>query len=207
MSATVPPQAPTTTRPRSIVERAIAILRQPKAEWAVIDAEPATVGSIYTSYVLILAAIPAVCSAIGMSVFGITIPTVGSMRFGVGVAVRLAVVQYLAALVGVYVLALIIDALAPAFGGQKDQIRALKVSAYSATASWVVGVLGLIPALGILQLLGLYSLYLLYTGLPILMKGPADRAPGYTAVVILSAIVVFVVLGLVARSLGGMGTM
>ena len=29
----------------------------PKTEWAVIDAEPATIGGIYTSYVMILAAI------------------------------------------------------------------------------------------------------------------------------------------------------
>lgn len=204
MSAAVPPQAPIATGPRSIVARAKAILLQPKVEWAVIDAEPATVGSIYTSYVLILAAIPAVCGAIGLSVFGLNVPYVGPMHYGVGLALRFAVTQYISALIGVYVLALIIDALAPTFGGQKDQIRALKVAAYSATASWVVGVLGLIPALGILQLLGLYSLYLLYTGLPVLMKAPADRAMGYTAIVILAAIVVFVVIGIVTRSVSGM---
>jgi len=170
-----------------------AILVQPTAEWAVIDGEAATVASIYTGYVMILAAIPAVCGAIGLALLG----------FSIGTVIRVLVARYLGALIGTYVLALVIDALAPTFGGQKDQVRAFKVAAYSATASWVVGVVGLVPALGILGLLGLYSLYLLYTGLPILMKTPADRAMGYTAVVIVAAIVVFVLIGVVTASLTG----
>jgi hypothetical protein len=204
MSATVPPDASTTTQPRSMVNRVKAILVQPKAEWPVIDAEPATVGSLYLGYIVILAAIPAVCGAIGLSVFGASMPFGGSIRWGVGFALRMAVIQYVAALIGVYVLALIIDGLAPTFGGQKDQIRALKVAAYSATASWVVGIVALVPALGILRLLGLYSLYLLYTGLPVLMKAPSDRAQGYTIVVIIAAVVVFLLIGVVANRLGAM---
>jgi len=172
-----------------------AILLTPKTEWPVIDTEPATVASIYTGYVMILAAIPAVCGAIGLLWLG----------FSIGTVIRMLVVRYLGALVGTYVLALIIDALAPTFGGQKDQLRAFKVAAYSATASWIVGVFGLIPSLAIVGLLGLYSLYLLYTGLPLLMKAPADRAMGYTAVVIVAAIVVFLVIGAVAGTLGGVG--
>jgi hypothetical protein len=45
---------------------------------------------------------------------------------------------------------------------------------------------------------GLYSLYLLYTGLPVLMRTPADKAMPYTVVVIIVAIVLFVVVGLLA---------
>jgi Yip1 domain len=203
VSTIVPPDASATTQPRSIVDRVKTILLQPKSEWPVIDAEPATVASIYSRYVAILAAIPAVCGAIGLSAFGTSMPFGGSIRWGVGFAIRVAVIQYVASLIGIYVLALIIDGLAPSFGGQKDQIRALKVAAYSATASWVVGLVGLVPALGILRLLGLYSLYLLYTGLPVLMKAPADRAQGYTIVVIIAAIVVFLLIGVVATRLGG----
>ncbi len=105
---------------------------------------------------------------------------------------------YVLTLVGVYVLALIIDALAPTFNGQKNQIQALKVAAYSSTASWVAGVFALVPGLRILTILGLYSLYLLYTGLPVLMKAPQDKAMGYTAVVIVAAIVLFMLVGIVA---------
>jgi len=53
-----------------LVARALAILTKPDTEWQVIDREPATVGSLFTSYILILAAIPPVCHFIGSVVFG-----------------------------------------------------------------------------------------------------------------------------------------
>jgi hypothetical protein len=166
----------------------------------VIEAESATVGSIYR-YVLILAAIPAICRAIGLS-------RVGYFHFSAFWTVRLAIASYVGALIAVYVLALIIDALAPTFGGHKGQIPALKVAAYSATAAWVSGIFSLLPVLGILALAGaLYSLYLLYVGLPVVMKAPQDRAVGYTAVTIVAAIIVFVVIGTVVGQLTGMGAM
>jgi Yip1 domain len=101
-------------------------------------------------------------------------------------------------LIVVYVLALIIDALAPTFSGTKSQIQALKVAAYSYTAAWLAGIFALVPGLRFLGILGLYSLYLLYTGLPVLMKSPAEKALGYTVVVILCGIVLSVIIGLVA---------
>jgi hypothetical protein len=179
---------------RSLIDRVKGILLQPKAEWTLIETEPATVGSLYTRYVLLLAAIPAIAVAIGLA------------RFAAGWAIRLATTQYVAGLVSVYVLALIIDALAPQFGGQKSQIQALKVAAYSSTAAWVAGVFYLIPALSVLALLGgLYSLYLLFVGLPLLMKAPADRAIGYTVVTIACAIIIWVLVGYVAGLVGGTG--
>jgi hypothetical protein len=105
----------------------------------------------------------------------------------------------------VYVLALIIDALAPTFGGQKNQIQAFKVSAYAGTASWLAGVFNLIPALSILGLLGLYSLFLLYRGLPKLMKTPEDKALPYTALVIVAAVVLALIVGAVTAPLMAMG--
>jgi hypothetical protein len=96
------------------------------------------------------------------------------------------------------VLALIIDALAPSFGAQKNFMQALKVAAFSPTAAWLAGVFSIIPSLGIIgALLSLYSLYLLYVGLPTLMKPPADKAVPYLAVVIIATIVIFVVIGAV----------
>ena len=85
----------------------------PKTEWDVIDEEPATIGGIYTSYVMILAAIPAICMALGLiffmprpsaevagmaQAFGVPVLTTGSIIVG-------AVVQYVLGLVGVYVMA------------------------------------------------------------------------------------------------------
>lgn len=183
----------------NLVNRAKGILLNPKAEWPVIDTEPATVGSLYTGYIIPLAAIPAIASFIGLSVIGISVLGF-SLRVPAGTALTSAAVQYALGLVGTFVLALIIDALAPSFGGQKNQVQALKVAAYASTASWVAGIFLLIPSLAILAALGgLYTLFLLFLGLPVVMKSPQDKAVGYTVVVIIVAIVLYVVIALVVR--------
>ena len=179
----------------SLMERAKNILLQPKTEWPVVEAEQTTTGSLYTGYIIPLAAIGPVAQIIGWSVFGMSVPFVGTFRIPIGYGLRTAVITYVASLVSVFVLALIIDALAPTFGGQKNQMQALKVAAYSSTAAWVAGIFGIIPALAVLGLLGLYSLYLLYAGLPVLMKAPEDKAVGYTVVVIVCAIVLWIIVG------------
>jgi len=190
----------------ALVDRVKNILLTPKTEWEVIDAEPTTVADLYKGYVIPLAAIGPVASAIGSLAFGYRGFGI-TYRPPIGTVLSSAVVTYLLTLGGVFVLALIIDALAPTFGGTQNQVQALKVSAYSSTASWVAGIFGLVPVLSILGILGLYSLYLLYLGLPVLMKAPPEKAMGYTAVVIIAAIVLFLVIGLVAGTYmaGGMG--
>jgi len=188
----------------ALLDRVKAILLTPKQEWAVIEAEPATAGSLYSRYVIPLAAIPAVAGFIGMSVIGIGVLGT-SLKIPMGTGITWAAVQYCGSLIGVYVLALIIDALAPNFGGQKNQIQALKVAVYSATASWIAGIFNLIPGLAVLGILGLYSLYLLFLGLPALMKASADKALGYTVVVVISAVVIFFVVGMIASRAVGFG--
>jgi hypothetical protein len=185
----------------NLVERVKRILLTPRTEWEVIDAEPATPRELYLGYVLPLAAIGPIAQVIGSAVFGIRVPFGGGVyRVPIGTAIIGAVVSYVLTLVGVYVLALIIDALAPNFGGTKSQLQALKVSAYSSTASWVAGIFSLVPGLRFFGILGLYSLYLLYLGLPVLMKAPEEKALAYTILVILAALVLFLVVGLVAGS-------
>jgi hypothetical protein len=190
----------------SLVERAKNILLQPKQEWQVIDGEPTTVGDLYRSYIIPLSAVPPVAALIGWSVFGLKLPFVGTIRIPIGTLIGRCVLQYVLGLVMVYVLALIVDALAPNFGGTKNQVQALKVAAYSSTAMWVVGIFSLIPALSVLGILGLYSLYLMYLGLPVLMKSPPEKALGYTIVVVIVMIVLWFVIGMVANSVFPVGT-
>jgi hypothetical protein len=182
----------------ALPDRVKRILLTPKEEWRVIDTEPATVASLYTGYIMPLAAIGPIAQAIGYSVFGVSLPFMGTYRTPIGSAITGAVVTFALTLVGVFVLALVIDALAPTFNGTRNQIQALKVAAYASTASWLAGIFALVPGLRVLGILGLYSLYLLYLGLPVLMKSPAEKALGYTVVVIIAAIVLFMLVGLVA---------
>lgn len=182
----------------NLVARAKAILMSPKQEWPVIEKETMTTAELYTSYIVPLAAIGPIARAIGMSVLGVNLGILGSYRVSPGNAVGGAVVGFILALAGVWLLGWIIDFLAPKFGGQSNSSQALKVAAYSSTAAWLAGGFAIVPALAILGILGLYSLYLLYLGLPALMKSPQDKSLGYTVVVVVAAIVIFAVIGLCA---------
>lgn len=193
------PIQPGTPAP-GVIARAKDIILKPKETWAAIDAEPATTQSIYRPYVLVLAAIGPIAQLLGGQVFGYSLFGVTYRPPLVGAVVQ-TILSYGLTLVSIYLVALVIDGLAPTFGGQKNQIQALKVSAYSWTAAWLAGIFGLIPALAVLGVVGLYSLYLLYLGLPILMKAPQDKAIGYTAVVVLVAIALFFVIGLIVAAL------
>jgi hypothetical protein len=182
----------------ALADRVKRILLTPKEEWEVIDREPATVGGLYTGYIIPLAAIGPVASAIGSSVFGLYGGPFGGYRVPLLSAITGAIVMFVLNLIAVYLLGLIIDALAPTFDGTRNPIQAFKVAAYASTASWLAGVFALLPGLTVLQILGLYSLYLLYLGLPVLMKSPKEKAVGYTAVVIIAAIVLTMLVGMVA---------
>ena len=149
---------------------------------------------------MILAAIGPVCGAIGAIVFGR-----GLLHPSLIAVLVFAVVSYVLALVATFMVGLIVDALAPTFGGVKNRVQAMKVAVYGSTASWLASVFTIVPLLGILAIVGLYSLYLYYTGLPKLMKTGADKALGYTALVVVCYIVLAIVIGLFTAPLLLMG--
>jgi hypothetical protein len=196
---------PTPTTPQSLtggghkglIERVKDILISPKTEWAVIDAEPATVQGIFTSYVMILAAIGPIASLVGSQVIGIY-----GFKPPIAISIASAVLSYVLQLVGVYVTALIIDALAGSFGGTKNSVKAFKVAAYSATAYWVACIIQIVPLLGWVAWIGmLYGWYLLYLGLGTVMKSPQDKAIVYTIVTIVVEIVLYFVFAMIVGML------
>lgn len=191
-----------------LIARVKAILMTPKTEWPVIAAEPATVPDLYKNYIAILALIPAVVgfiksSLIGYSAFGVTV------RIPVGAGLTAAILGYVLSLALVYVMALIIDALAPTFGAQKNPVQALKTVGYAYTASWIANVGLLLPWIGFLIALagGIYAIYLLYLGLPQTMKAPQEKAVGYTVVSILAALVLGWIISLVVAGVVGTNAM
>jgi hypothetical protein len=184
-----------------IKTRVTNILLTPKTEWPAIEAEPTPAATIVTSYVMPLAAIGAVAGFIGGSLVGTTLPFFGTYRVPIMTGLAAAVFTFCFAIAGVFILGFIINALAPTFGAQKDSSKAFKVAAYAYTPAWIAGALQILPALGALAILAaLYGLYLLYLGLSALMKAPQDKAVGYTAVVVVCAIV----LSIVIASVGGL---
>ena len=171
----------------NLVARVKAILLMPQTEWPVIERESGDVWVLFTQYVAILALIPAIAGFIGGVLVG------GYMPFFGGLVV--AIVGYVLSFVVVYVVALLIDVLAPSFGAQKNFPNALKLSVYSHTPAWLAGIFLLVPGLGFLRILGLYGLYLLWLGLPPLMRAPRDNALLYAGAVVLCAVLLVLVIG------------
>ena len=189
-----------------LIERVKGILLSPKTEWEKIAAETTDVKSLYMGYAMILAAIPAICGFIGSTVIGVSLPIVGTIRTGVAAALVQLVLSYVLGLAVIYVVSLIVNALAPTFDGQKDPIQALKLVVYASTPVWLAGVFSLIPLLGVLGILaGLYGLYLLYIGLTPLMKNPQDKSIGYTALIIVCYVVLAIIMGVIVAAVAGTG--
>jgi len=179
----------------NLVGRIKGILVDPKAEWPRIKREPGDVVYLFANYVAVLAAIPAICGWIAWIVVGAPVFT--------GVVITL--IRYLLSFVSVYLIALIIDALAPTFDAEKDFDNALKLAVYSATPFWLSGIFSLIPVLGFVRILALvYAAYLLWLGIPPLMRSPPDKSIGYTGAIAACAaaigIVFLVVAGLIGMS-------
>jgi len=192
----------------TIIDRVKNICLTPKTEWPVIAAEPTPRSELVTGYIAPLAAIGAVAGFIGGSIIGRSIPFIGFYRNSVFTGLTFAVFTFVMAIVGCLVLSVIINALAPTFGGEKNNVQALKVAAYSYTPAWVAGALQVLPLLGALAIIGaLYGLYLLYLGLPRLMKCPEDKAVGYTVVVVVCAIVISVVISAIGGTIIGVGAL
>jgi len=191
----------------ALVDRVKNILLTPKTEWPVIAAETTSTADLLKGYVAPLAAIPAICGFIGGSL-------IGYGGFGLSFKVPIvagiagAIFGYVMSFVMVFLLSFIINALAATFNAEKSDSQAMKLTAYSFTASWLGGVFSMIPGLRLLGVLcALYGVFLLYLGLPPLMKCTEDKAIGYTAVIVIAAIVVSVVIGAIAGVIGGIGGM
>jgi len=163
----------------NFAERVRGILFEPRAEWPRVAAEATTPQSLYTGYIMILAAIGPIALFVGLA------------SLGFAFALRTALLAYVNSLVAVAVLALLVDVLAPSFGGKKDYLASLQLTAYSFTAVWVAEIALVVPLLGsiVALLAGIYGFYLFMLGAPVLKKSSADRAIPFTSVVLLCAIV------------------
>jgi hypothetical protein len=183
------------------------IVLTPKSEWPVIAPEPTTVSQLYVGYVMPLAVLAALLGFVRMSVLGYNTAFGAGFRMPVASGLSYMLMMFVSALIGVFIVGIIINALAPTFSGQRDQRQALKVAAYSLTPAMLSSVLALSPILAtLMQLLaGLYGIYVLYLGLPVVMQSPREKSFGYTVSVVICTIllgVLFVVLASVAH-IGG----
>jgi hypothetical protein len=184
--------------------RVTNILTKPKQEWTIIAGESTNVETLYKEYIALLAAVPAVCNFIGMTLVGIPVPYYARVRVGLDTGLASLVVGYILSLAAIYVAAIIVQKLAPTFESAGGTVQALKLVAYASTPIWVAGVFQLFPPLAPLGLVaGLYAIYLFYLGVAPLMRTPADKVIPYMAVSALVLLLIYVIVGAITGAVTG----
>jgi hypothetical protein len=179
-----------------ILSRAYGLLREPKKEWEQIRAEETTTPSILLGYVAPLAAIPPICDLIGSSLFN------RLLVIDPGTALIRAVITWIVSIGLVFFLGVLTNAVAENFEGDKNDLNAQKLAAYSLTPAFLSGVFSLWPPLWWLSLFALAAMvFLMYRGLPILMKAPQERALSYAGTVTIATMVAGIVLFSIAANI------
>jgi hypothetical protein len=179
------------------INSAIELVKTPVAFMTANKDKQWTVKEIMINYVAVLAAIPFLATLIGnlwyYGLFGFRFA-----GFFATYAFVTAILTYILDIIGVYIVGIVIRVLAPTFGSQVDDVKALKLAAYIFTPAFLIGVLDIIPPLAFLTFLGvLYGLYILYLGLPIVVGTAKDKVIGYAIGVVVGTIIVYVVIGVI----------
>jgi hypothetical protein len=187
----------------NVALRAKAILVDPAGEWAAIEGEPGDPAFVLSRYVAVLAAIPAAFSFIGASLVGVVVPNVGTVRAPLFNGLFGAIFGYVLSCATVLLLGLIINLLAPLFGGRRDFDSAFKLAVYSFTPVWLAGIFLVLPGLQFLTLTGFYGGYILWLGLPRLTKSPARHAWNFAAVIVICAFALVWLAGTAQRMVFG----
>ena len=164
--------------------RSRAILVDPAAAWRGIEKNVGDPAYLLSRYVAVLALIPALSSFVGATLVGVVTPSGAILRANLIDGLFGAVFSYAASCAIVLLLGLIIDLLAPLFGGRRDFEEAFKLAVYSFTPLWLAGIFLLLPGLRFLLLTGIYGIYLFWLGAPRLTKMPEQQAANFTLVIV-----------------------
>ena len=169
------------------VARVKAILIDPAAAWRGFEKDIGDPAYLLGRYVAVLALIPALSSFVGATLIGVVAPSGTILRTDLIGGLFGAIFSYAASCAIVVLLGLIIDLLAPRFGGRRNFEDAFKLAVYSFTPLWLAGMFLLLPGLRFLLLTGVYGIYLFWLGAPRLAKVPEQQAANFTLVIVICA--------------------
>lgn len=179
--------------PKSIVDRCKQMLLDPKGTWVVIKAESKSIKDIYSSFLIPVAAVSAICPVIGGVVFG-KLPLISGLISHF--------VSFVIGLVMTYVMGMVVKTLAPRFGGNATDVDAFKLMAYTSSVNLVGSMLGIVPPLMLLGILfSLYSIYVLWVGITPMVGVPEGRRIPFIVVIAVIVLVISFFVGLLMAPL------
>ena len=191
------PARPSSHTRAGLFGRIKGMLFAPRAEWAVIATEATPTARLYTTFIVPLALLDALVGFIHVTAGSVHVPFSGG--------VITAFLVFVFGLLGILLVAVIIDAVAPFFGAVRNRRLASAIAAYASTPIWLATVFVPFPTLWVpLQALAvMYHTWLLYLGLRLLMRAARDRVLGYATTVVLCTILLEIVFAIASTALGG----
>jgi hypothetical protein len=196
-STVVRPAAPSSRSKSGLFARVKGMLFAPSAEWALIATEATPTARLYTRFIAPLALLDALVAFLHVTAGPAGVPFSGGLIT--------AVLVFGFGLSGIFLVAVIIAAVAPFFGAVSNRRLASTIAAYASTSIWLATVF--VPFQTVwapLQVLAVtYHTWLLYLGLRLLMRAARDRVLGYATTVVLCTILLEIVFAIASTALGG----
>jgi len=191
------------------IQHIIGLFTDPVVEWEKIREQQKSKDKRGVGFVFVLAAIPAISGYIGTTKVGWRIGVGEPIRITGESAISIAIIYYLALIVGVFTIGWVIHLLGKAYEVVRPLPLCIALAAYTATPLFLIGIMEVYPVLWLNMLLGLpalaYTVYLLYSGLPIMMEIPTERGFLYSSAVLAVGLISLVSLLGMTALLWGMG--
>ncbi|TVP87618.1 MAG: YIP1 family protein [Pseudomonadaceae bacterium] len=180
-----------------MIHHVLGLFTHPDQEWKEIKGEEETIGHMYLTHVLILAAIPAVSAYIGTTQVGWSFGAAAdAVRLTQASAMQMTILAYLAMLAGVAVMGAFIHWMARTYDSSPTLTDCVVFAAYTATPLFLAGIAGLYPSLWLGMLVGTaaiaYTAFLLYQGIPIFMDIPKEEGFMFSSSILAVGLVVLV---------------
>lgn len=186
------------------------LLSRPEEEWSIIREHPPGILRLYLGQVIWLAALPAICTYLGTTRTGWTVP--GSdqvIKLTEASAAYMAFFAWLAILAGVAVMGAFIQWMAETFGSKPTMTQSVAFSCYTAAPLFLAGFCGLYPSIWMTIVAGTIatscSAWMLYSGLPTFMQIPREQGFVYASSVLCIGLVVLVSIMITTVIFWGMG--
>ncbi|QHM76139.1 Inner membrane protein YohC [Mixta theicola] len=185
------------------------LLAHPDREMRNIRGENESVSHHYTHHVLLMAAIPVVCSLIGTTQLGWHLGGGRTVPLDFTTGLMLALLFYLLILGGVAVMGRVIHWMARDYPQRPSLARCTVFAGYVATPLFISGVIALYPLVWLCVLAGalalLYTGYLLYIGIPQLLNIDREESLRFSGSTLAIGILLFEVLLALTVLLWGYG--
>ncbi|TDV42762.1 uncharacterized protein DUF1282 [Pseudomonas graminis] len=193
-----------------MIHHVLGLFTHPDQEWQQIRGEDEeSIGPMYLTHTLILAAIPAVSAYIGTTQVGWQIGDQAPVMLTSGSALWMALMSYVAMLAGVGVMGGFIHWMARTYDATPRLARCVAFATYTATPLFLGGLAALYPHMWLGMMVGLaavcYTVYLLYVGLPVFMDVHPDEGFMFSSSVLAVGLVVLVAIMAFTVVLWGVG--